>query len=185
LNYLKQNGKIVKVLKQLFFGAVVFCAVNVRGAGWVITSPNDVTTNAGASGTSTWIFDPTQSGNVLAGSTFEVDEDSPDSSLYWPTTPAAGDPFSSITIASAPSSFTVGVPFDVTLDWTTVTTANGGPSVPSEFEIDLELDTSDGYQGTSQNFNINPTPEPTVASLLLGCGAVGFAFRRLLKKRAV
>jgi len=183
---LKKNGKSMKIVKQMFLVTLALWVVHAR-ANWVITAPATEIIVNGASGSSTFTYDPDVSGTASIGqSILYVYETSPGSGRL-PAPGRARDPFSSVTVVSAPSTFTAGTPFQVIVDWATLPESMGGVNVPSTFYIQFKLYTSDGLQTTSQNFNIAPVPEstqPIASCMLLGCGLVGFAGQRLLKKRA-
>jgi hypothetical protein len=105
------------------------------------------------------------------------------------------DIFSSLTVVSAggtgynPSTgvVTEGLPITVTVDWTVSPTAVIGTGTFITAELDTT--TSEFESSTSGLFVVTPVsvPEPaqTVAgALILGCGGLVFAGRRVFKKQA-
>ena len=173
----------MKTLKTIMLATAALCAVSAQ-ANWTVVYPNAATVTAGESGSSTFLYTPDIGGTVNAsGFSLAVVQTSP-TFAGWSSAGGAGDPISSFSIVSAPTTFTSGQQFSVTVDWTI---SSAPVSSASTFFINFSLPTSDGTQTSSQNFTLRPTsvPEPSqvlAGSMLLGCGAVVFAGRRWMKK---
>jgi hypothetical protein len=194
----------VKNLKQMLVVTLVFCAVNARASYSVDGTPGPLSTvNPGDSGQSTLqlVLGSGYTYTLKSTSLFRVVEDS--SNL-----PAA--PFSPISVQeynvlspTTPLNWVYGSTiaagtYDLIVSWTALPNSSfigGGGSLDyGLYDIAFKVTVKSGtkptqtYSGGPQ-VDIEPAlvAEPTqaVAScMLLGCGALGFAGRRLLKKRA-
>jgi hypothetical protein len=161
--------------------ALALCAINAH-ANWTVVFPNAVTVNPGQSGSSTFLYTPDINGSITAGDSLNVFETSP-AFTGWTSVGGAGNPITSFSIASEPSTFISGQQFAVVVNWTIASSAT-----PMQFFINFGLPTSDGTQTSSQNFTVNPVsvPEPgqfTAASMMSGCGLLVLGGRRLIKKK--
>ena len=174
----------MKTLKSILAVVLVCGSAMVAQAGWVVVYPNSATVTAGQSGTSTFLYTPDISGTISSGYSLNVVETSPTFGA-WSGAGGTGNPISSFSIASEPTTFTAGHQFAVVVDWTISSSAVSSPTV---FFINFGLPTSNGTQTSSQNFTLNPTsvPEPTqvlAGSMILGCGGLFFTGRRWMKKQ--
>lgn len=184
---LKNNNKMNKYTSLLVV-ALGLCAASAQ-ANWVITAPNAAVVTFGQTGTSTYHYVPDTSGTIPAGAagfSMFVIQTAP-TTAFFPAAGGAGNPIQTFAVTSAPTTFTAGVGFDVSVSWT-IESGITPPSPAYAFASNFSLPTSNGAQSSTQNFTIAPTgvPEPaqTVAGgMVLGLGGLAFASRRLLKKQ--
>jgi hypothetical protein len=178
----------MKILKQMFLVALLFCVVNARadysigmGAGPLVT------TQPLLSGQSSYTL-------TLAGGNDNVF--SPNS--Y--TINTYGGPFSSVSFDTALSTlnlvtggtYNAGT-YQLVVDWTigsaAAVVAAGGYWPSKQYFINLDVSAIQGGVPAGGNVTdtVNIVPEPTqifALSMLLGCGALVFNSRRRMKKQA-
>jgi hypothetical protein len=181
----------MKILKQLFLVTLVVCAVNARAQYGINMSagPLEITSPL-LSGQSDYTL--TLSGgndNVFSPNSYTIN--------------TYGGPFSSVSFDTALSTlnlvtggtYNAGT-YQLVVDWTigsaAAVVAAGGYWPSKQYFINLGA--NNVLQGgvfaganTTDTIHVTAVPEPmqAVAScMLLGCGVLGFAGRRLLKKQA-
>ena len=169
------------------FAAVLAMLATSAHANWVIMGPNNVTVSPGESGSSVYQFVPPSgppgSAHITSEtSSFQVEG----SGVMLPIT--AASPITQYSPNASPigETITAATPFQIIVDWT----ISSNPAfVGTEYAANYSIGTDAyGSVGAAQNiiFAVVATPEPAqivAGSMLLGCGVIVFASRRLLRKK--
>jgi len=166
----------MKINKQILVAVLgLGIAVSAQADSWSNSGPSGLHTYAaGTSGTSVFTFDNTGGGAFSITAT-------PPTAIGTP-----GGFFSSITI----NSYTLasGSDFSVTVGWTIASGATGVDTLTADITPVNTTDNTDVEpQSASERFAVAAAPEPaqTVAgAMLLGCGGLVFAGRRLFTKKS-
>jgi hypothetical protein len=150
-------------------------------AGWIIQSPGPIFVTPGEHGSSAYIFTPDVTGTITGQS----------AAVYLSGmnqgAPGASQPITAYAASALPVAFTAPIPFEVTVNWTISQQVYND----EEFTHDFSLTPNPEGGEAATEFFIDPpiaaVPEPlqTIAGgLIVGCGGVIFAGRRLLKSQA-
>lgn len=206
----QKNGKIfMKINRKLLAVSIVAAlAVSARADTWLNNGPDAITVQPGQSGTSVFTFEETAGAaetlpvgsawmfsevSYVSGHTTYSSSEAPPSGAYGIFssfnligTSLAGTTFNPLNgDITAGGNVAIGVPFTMTVSWTI-----GNVEIPgtvNSLEAGFQNGTPTGNETASGQFTIASVPEPaqTIAgAMLLGCGGLVFAGRRMFKKTA-
>jgi hypothetical protein len=176
----------IKLSKPLLVMVLAAGAISAR-AEWVIVGPDHITVTPGETGSSIYQFTPP---NAPPDTAIITSEDSSfqaeGSGVNMPISSTAPITQYLPDISPVGDTITAGTTFDITVDWT----ISSNPAfIGTEYAANYSIDT-DAYGGAGAaqdiTFSVVATPEPAqtlAGGMLLGCGIIGFAGRRLLKKK--